>query len=86
MSSVVCLLLTFTLIIVNAVMGIFIGLDYYLMVFAGLTVGLTFGLVLFNYKKIFFSKKKIQKSKSSVSSKVKRDNCREVVQTKRKIS
>ncbi len=86
MSSVICLLLTFTLIIVNAVMGIFIGLDYYLMIFTGLTVGLTFGLVLFNYKKIFFSKKKIQKSKSSVSSKVKRDNYREVVQTKRKIS
>ena len=86
MSSVICLLLTFTLIIVNAVMGIFIGLDYYLMIFTGLTVGLTFGLVLFNYKKIFFSKKKIQKSKSSVSSKVKRDNYKEVIQTKRKIS
>ena len=86
MSSVICLLLTFTLIIVNAVMGVFIGLNYYLMIFTGLTVGLTFGLVLFNYKKIFFSKKKIQKSKSLVSSKVKRDNYREVVQTKRKIS
>jgi len=67
-------------------MGIFIGLNYYLMIFTGLTVGLTFGLVLFNYKKIFFSKKKIQKSKSSVPSKVRRDNRREVVQTKRKIS
>lgn len=86
MSSVICLLLTFTLIIVNAVMGIFVGLDYYLMMFTVLTVGLTFGLVLFNYKKIFFSKSKIQKNKKLVSSNVKRDKSRDTIQTKRKIS
>ena len=86
MSSVICFLLTFTLMIVNAVMGIFIGLDYYLMMFTVLTAGLTFGLILFNYQKIFYNKKKIQKNKSAISSKVSREKHREAVQTKRKIS
>lgn len=100
MSSVVCFLLTFTLIIVNAVMGIFVGLDYYLMILAVSTLGLTFGLVLYNYKKIFFSKKKIRKNKTLTSNKVKRDtskvnrdtnkvkrdNRRETINAKRKIS
>ena len=86
MSSIICFLLTFTLMIVNAVMGIFIGLDYYLIMFTVLTAGLTFGLILFNYQKIFYNKKKIQKNKNSIPNKVKRDNRREVVQTKRKIS
>lgn len=86
MSSIICFLLTFTLIIVNAIMGIFIGLDYYLMMFVVLTVGLTFGLVLFDYQKIFYNKKKIQKNKNSVSSKVLREKHREVVHNKRKIS
>ncbi|MGL4913922.1 MAG: hypothetical protein ACRC3Y_15985 [Romboutsia sp.] len=86
MSSFICCLLTFLLIIVNGFMGIFIGLDIYMIIFAVLTIGLTIGLVMFNYKKIFYKKRKIQKSKPSISTSSLKNNQKETIKTKRKIS
>ena len=86
MSSFTCCLMTFLLIIVNGSMGIFIGLDIYMIIFGVLTIGLTMGLVMCNYKKIFHNKRKLQKSKSSISTRVSRNNQKEAIKTKRKIS
>lgn len=86
MSSFMSCLLIFSLIIINAVMGIFIGLDIYFMVFIGITLGLTLGLVLFNYKKIFYSKRKIQKTKPVSTTKVSRNRQKDIVRSRRKIS
>lgn len=89
MSSFACCLLTFLLIIVNGSMGITIGLDIYMMIFGVLTIGLTIGLVMFNYKKIFYNKRKIQKSKPSTSTSNLKNNQKVVSKknkTKRKIS
>lgn len=57
MSAIICFSLTFTLMIINAVMGIFIRLNFYLLLFGILTVGFTVALTLFDSKKIFYSKK-----------------------------
>ena len=57
MSAVICFSLTFSLMIINAVMGIFIRLNFYLLFFAILTIGFTVGLILFDSKKIFYPKK-----------------------------
>lgn len=45
---------------VNSIMGIFIGLGYYLLIFGVLVLGLSLGLLLFDSKSIF-SKKKVTK-------------------------
>ena len=57
MSAIICFSLTFTLMIINAVMGIFIRLNFYLLLFLILTAGFTVALTLFDSKKIFYSKK-----------------------------
>lgn len=57
MSAIICFSLTFTLIIINSVMGIFIGLNFYLLLFGILTLGFTIALTLFDSKKIFSGKK-----------------------------
>lgn len=66
MSAVICFSLTFSLMIINAVMGIFIRLNFYLLLFAILTIGFTVGLILFDSKKIFYHKK----IKKSINSKI----------------
>ncbi|MBO3445188.1 hypothetical protein [Clostridium sp. CCUG 7971] len=65
MSAVTCFSLTFALIIINAVMRIFIGIDIYFMLFVGMTIASTIGLVLYNSKKIFSKKKKVRKNRGS---------------------
>ena len=57
MSAVICFSLTFSLMIINAVMGIFIRLNFYLLLFAILTIGFTVGLILFDSKKLLCPKK-----------------------------
>lgn len=85
MSSVVCFSLTFALIIINAIMKIFIGIDYYFMIFSGMTIVSTIGLVLYNSKTIFSKKRKVQKNR--VSRKVVRQTSKHISDVrKRKIS
>lgn len=69
MSIAICFSLTFALILINAVMGIFIGLDYYLLMASVLTVALIVGLILFNFQKIVANKPVVStkaKAKSNV--------------------
>lgn len=70
MSIAICFSLTFALILINAVMGIFIGLNYYFIMASVLTVALSLGLILFNFQKIM-TKKPVVSSKSKASSSVK---------------
>ncbi len=49
---------------VNSIMGIFIGLGYYLLIFGVLVLGLSVGLLLFDSKNIFCKKKAIKVSKT----------------------
>ena len=60
MSAAVCFCLTFALIIINAVMGVFIGLGYYFMLFGVISLGSAISLILIDAKRIF-AKKKVQK-------------------------
>ncbi|MGL5329941.1 MAG: hypothetical protein ACRDD7_11780 [Peptostreptococcaceae bacterium] len=85
-SGAICSILTFSLIIINAIMGIFVGLDYYLIMFAILTVCLTIGLTLCNHKNIFASKQTIKKCKKSKINRVSKERNKEELRVKRKIS
>lgn len=83
-SAIICFLITFSLIIINAIMGIFIGLDYYLMIFSVLTIGITVSLTLLNSKKIFFGKSNKHKMKAkNTNTKIK---SKQTERIKRKIS
>ena len=84
-SSKISLCLTFGLIMINSIMGIFVGLGYYLLIFGVLVVGLSIGLLLFNSKDIF-SKKKV--AKISKTKKAKTSNKKQVYsnELRRKIS
>jgi len=57
MSAIVCFSLTLTLMIINAVVGISIRLNFYLLLFTILTAGFTVALTLVDSKTIFYSKK-----------------------------
>lgn len=54
-SMMICFAMTFALVLINSVMGVHIGLDYYFW-WEVLTVCLTIGIVLCNARKIFDSK------------------------------
>lgn len=84
MSVVICFPLTFSLMIINAVMGIFIRLNFYLLLFAILTAGFTVGLILFDSKKIFYSKKIKKPTNSKTVTKTKKVESN--TKTRRKIS
>lgn len=58
-STAICFSLTFALIIINAIMGIFVRLDYYFTIAWVLTACLSLGLILFDSKKIFSKKKRV---------------------------
>lgn len=58
MSTAICFSLTFALILINAIMGIFIGLNYYFTMACLLTACLSLGLVLLDSKRIFSKQKK----------------------------
>ena len=62
-SVAICFSLTFTLMMVNAAMGLFMELGFYLLLFAVLTIGFTIALVLFDSNVIFSSKKAKQQIK-----------------------
>ena len=57
MSVAICFSLIFTLMIINAAMGLFIKFDFYLLLFGVLTIGFTMALVLFDSNIIFSPKK-----------------------------
>ncbi|MGL6104760.1 hypothetical protein [Romboutsia sp.] len=83
MSTAVCFCLTFALIIINAVMGVFIGIGYYFMLFGVLSLGSTISLILIDAKRIF-SKKKVRKVE--ITSNVTRKTQQRSRHIKRKIS
>lgn len=56
MSLITCFSLVLTLMIINSVMGLFIGVDFYLLLLVTLTIGFTIALTLFDSKKIFSAK------------------------------
>lgn len=56
MSLITCFSLVLTLMIINSVMGLFIGVDFYLLLLVILTLGFTVALILFDSKRIFSSK------------------------------
>lgn len=82
MSAAVCFCLTFALIIINAMMGVFIGLGYYFMLFSVLSLGSAISLILIDARRIF-AKKKIQKVTTNNVSRKTQQRSR---YTKRKIS
>lgn len=84
MSTAICFSLTFALILVNAIMGIFIGLNYYFTMAWMLTVCLSFGLILFDSKRIFSKKKRVL-NKAKDNNDVRRRK-QQSIQSKRKIS
>ena len=84
MSAIICFSLTFTLMIINAVMGIFIRLNFYLLLFGILTLGFTVALTLFDSKQIFYSKKVKKSVKSNTVRKAKKVESQ--TKTRRKIS
>ena len=57
MSAIASFSLIFTLVILNAIMGIFVSFAFCLLLFGVLTVGFTVGLILFDSKRIFIKKK-----------------------------
>ena len=72
MSAIICFSLTFMLMIINTVMGIFIRLNFYLLLFGVLTAGFTVALTLFDSKKIFYKKKVKRPANSNTVRKVKK--------------
>lgn len=83
MSATVCFGLTFSLIIINAFMGIFISLSYYFKLFGLLTIGSSLCLIAIDAKRIF-TKSKVKKVIKS--SDVSRSNHQHNRHTRRKIS
>ena len=80
MSAIVCFSLTLTLMIINAVVGISIRLNFYLLLFTILTAGFT----LVDSKTIFYSKKVKKSVKSKTVRKTKKVQSH--TKAKRKIS
>ena len=72
MSAIVCFSLTLTLMIINAVVGISIRLNFYLLLFTILTAGFTVALTLVDSKTIFYSKKVKKPVKSKTVRKTKK--------------
>ena len=86
MSAIICFSLTFTLMIINAVMGIFIRLNFYLLLFGILTTGFTVALTLFDSKNILYSKKVKKPVKSKMVRKSKAKKVEHQTKVRRKIS
>ena len=86
MSAIICFSLTFTLMIINAVMGIFIRLNFYLLLFGILTTGFTVALTLFDSKNIFYSKKVKKSVNSKMVRKAKAKKVEHQTKVRRKIS
>ena len=72
--------------IINAVMGIFIRLNFYLLLFGILTTGFTVALTLFDSKNIFYSKKVKKPVKSKMVRKSKAKKVEHQTKVRRKIS
>ena len=84
MSAIVCFSLSLTLMIINAVVGISIRLNFYLLLFTILTAGFTVALTLVDSKTIFYSKKVKKPVKSKTVRKTKKVQSH--TKAKRKIS
>ncbi|RDY29462.1 hypothetical protein CHL78_001810 [Romboutsia weinsteinii] len=65
MSLAICFPITFAIMIINATLGVSVGIGYYLTMASLSTVCLVIGLVLFNSKKIFASKNKVVNKNNS---------------------
>ena len=72
MSLITCFSLVLTLMIINSVMGLFIGVDFYLLLLGILTLGFTVALILFDSKRIFSSKVAKYNVKSNTVRRVKK--------------
>lgn len=83
-SMMICFAMTFALVLINSVMGVHIGLDYYFLMSGVVTVCLTTGIVLCNARKIF-DNKTVHKTrmKNVNANKKQKSHSREI---KRKIS
>lgn len=83
MSGIASFCSVFMLILINAIMKIYIDLNYYFAIFWVLAIGLSMGLILIDSRKIFTKKKlhKVSRKKKVVKKKPSRTN-----ETKRKIS
>lgn len=84
MSAIVSFSLIFTLVILNAIMGIFVSFAFCLLLFGVLTLGFTVGLILFDSKKIFMKKKVRKPIKKSSARNIKNVDSR--VKVRKKIS
>ena len=84
MSAIVCFSLTLTLMIINAVVGISIRLNFYLLLLTILTAGFTVAVTLVDSKTIFYSKKVKKPVKSKTVRKTKKVQSH--TKAKRKIS
>lgn len=80
----ICFAMTFALLLINSVMGVHIGLDYYFLMGSVVTVCLTTGIVLCNARKIFDDKTIHKTRMKNVSANKKQNNHSRDI--KRKIS
>lgn len=82
MSAIVSFSLIFTLVILNAIMGIFVSFAFCLLLFGVLTLGFTVGLILFDSKKIFMKKKVKKPVKRNAARNVKQVDSRTKIRKK----
>ena len=83
-SAIVSFSLIFTLVILNAIMGIFVSFAFCLLLFGVLTLGFTVGLILFDSKRIFMKKKVKKPVKRNAARNVKQVDSR--IKIRKKIS
>jgi hypothetical protein len=67
-SALICFSVTFALILINSIMGVHVGLDYYFMAACVFTMFLTIGTVLCNSRRIFAKHKKVVRRSRPVAS------------------
>lgn len=82
MSAIVSFSLIFTLVILNAIMGIFVSFAFCLLLFGVLTLGFTVGLILFDSKRIFMKKKVKKPVKRNAARNVKQVDSRTKIRKK----
>ena len=82
MSAIVSFSLIFTLVILNAIMGIFVSFTFCLILFGVLTIGFTAGLILFDSKRIFMKKKVKKPVKRNAARNVKQVDSRTKIRKK----
>lgn len=82
MSLAICFSMTFAVMIINAILGVFVGIGYYFAMAFVSTICLIIGLVMFDLKRIVTKKKKVVSKPKKASKQTKIRSA----QQKRKIS